>query len=103
MKGKYTTGPWTYRLDVINKSFYIETEYMSHQNTFIGDIGGGLQTQEEIEANAQLVANAPDLLKALEECRADLFYQISSKHGAEKARQYPSIILAERVIKKATE
>ena len=40
-----------------------------------------------------------DLIKAIKELKADLFYQIESKHGAEKARQYPSILLAEDALK----
>lgn len=57
----FTPGPWKYRPDVVDKGFYIETVDMSHQNTFIGDVGGGLQRKPEIKANATLIAYAPEL------------------------------------------
>lgn len=58
-----TKGGWKYRKDVSGKTFYIETVDTGHTKTFIGEIGGGLHTHEEIEANAKLVASAPELLR----------------------------------------
>lgn len=67
----HTKGPWSYRPDVVEKGFYIETVDMSHKNTFIGDVGGGLQSKKEIEGNAKLIATAPELLaSAAENCKA---------------------------------
>lgn len=37
-------------------------------------------------------------LNTIKELRADLFYQIEAKHGAEKASKYPSIVAADEVI-----
>jgi hypothetical protein len=67
-----TKGGWKYRKDVSEKTFYIETVDMEHTKTFIGEIGGGLHTPEEIESNAKLVSSAPDLLEALRVCYASL-------------------------------
>jgi len=60
----HTQGNWKYRPDVVGNSFYIETVDQSHDRTFIGEIGGGLQSKSEIEANAKLVSTAPELLEA---------------------------------------
>ena len=35
----------------------------------------------------------------IKELRADLFYQIEAKHGAEKASKYPSILKADEALK----
>ena len=43
----------------------------------------------------------PDLVDALKDCLSDLFYQIESKVGPEKASQYPSIVKAREAIEKA--
>jgi hypothetical protein len=63
-KEKHTEGNWKYRPDIVGNSFYIETVDQSHDRTFIGEIGGGLQSKIEIEANAKLVSTAPELLEA---------------------------------------
>lgn len=74
--GKYTNGPWRYRSAARSGAkglyYYIETVDKSHSNTFIGDVGGGLQSKEEIKANAALISAAPDLLEALKVCYASL-------------------------------
>lgn len=64
---KHTSGEWKYRPDISGNSFYIETVDQSHNKTFIGEIGGGLQSKTEIEANAKLVSVAPELLEACQE------------------------------------
>lgn len=65
-ESKFTQGEWSYRPTATNNGYYIETVDQSHQNTFIGEVGGGLQSKSEIEANAKLVAAAPELLEACE-------------------------------------
>ena len=61
---KHTPGEWKYRKDVSGNGFYIETVDQSHEKTFIGEIGGGLQSTNEIEANAKLISVSPELLEA---------------------------------------
>lgn len=66
-KTSYTPGPWRYSPQVIpTYGFYIQTVDMSHKDSFIGDVGGGLQQPQVIEANAKLIAAAPELLEAVE-------------------------------------
>jgi len=65
MRKNYTPGPWKFKKWQSSNGFYIETVDMSHQNTFIGDVGGGLQGENEIQANAHLISAAPELLEAL--------------------------------------
>lgn len=65
MEIKHTPGPWVFRPDVTDQGFYIETLDKTHRKTFIADIGGGLQSMEEIKANAKLIAAAPEMLYAL--------------------------------------
>ena len=91
MKTKHTSGPWLYRPTVNDNGFYIETVDKSHQKTFIGDIGGGLQSRSEIKSNAKLIAAAPELLETLIEV-----LRISD-------RNHIAWINAKRAIKKATE
>jgi hypothetical protein len=55
---------WKYRPAMSKNCWYIETVDQSHDNSFIGEIGGGLQSPTEIKANAKLVAAAPELLEA---------------------------------------
>jgi hypothetical protein len=64
METKHTPGPWKFRPSIFSE-FYIETVDQSSDKTFIGEVGGGLQSKQEIIANAKLVAAAPELLEAL--------------------------------------
>ena len=61
----------------------------------------GIVNEKNWEANAKLIAAAPDLLEALESVALDLFYQIESTHGEKTANKYPSITQAKKAIKKA--
>jgi len=65
--GKHTPGPWKYRNNAVDKGYYIQSK-----TAFIGDVGGGLQSKEEIKANAALISAAPELLEALKTCYASL-------------------------------
>jgi len=63
----HTLGPWKFDEQPIKShGFYISTVDEGHVNTFIGEVGGGMQPIEEIKSNAQLVATSPELLEACE-------------------------------------
>lgn len=66
-KFKGTPGPWVESIasSAGYLTLHIQTVDTSHRNTFIGEIGGGLQSEEQIHANARLIATAPELLEAL--------------------------------------
>lgn len=63
MEFKGTKGKWKYRPAVSKGCYYIETIDQSHNETFIGEVGGGLQSQEATKANARLIASSPELLE----------------------------------------
>lgn len=96
MEFKGTKGEWT----VDDKIFYNEyntktlsidfqPESMEHcVDVYIGD------SEDELRANAKLIASAPDLLKALQKARFDLKL-LGAKEGA------PMLNDIDRTIKKA--
>lgn len=57
--------------------------------------------KEDIQATINMIEASRALLAALESSVGDLFYQIESKHGAEAASKYPSIVEARAAIAKA--
>lgn len=67
MELKHTPGEWNNRPFGIKRLFQLEensTTVMNNDDTLIAIVGG--QTDEELEANAKLMAAAPDLLRATE-------------------------------------
>lgn len=65
METKHTKGEWKHlKQPITNNGFYIQ----SSELIFIGEVGGGEGCKiYEIEANAKLIAAAPELLDALME------------------------------------
>lgn len=63
-KTKHTSGPW-----VINK---LEVNDTDGNNRLVAMVNGG-RIKAESEANAQLIAAAPEMLEALEEIHERLF------------------------------
>mgnify|MGYP006924708306 CR=1 FL=1 len=62
---KGTKGKWKFRPAISKGCFYVET-VDSRRDSFIGEVGGGLQSNMAIKANAQLVAAAPEMLEQLQ-------------------------------------
>lgn len=62
MKSKHTPGPWRRTLDWTSRYKTI----FADRNTQIAHlvVNGSVQTNSEIEGNANLIAAAPDLLQA---------------------------------------
>ena len=77
---KHTPGPW--KVEPMGKQLYIETEYKSALTPFVCDMQfPDCQSDEEREtaqANATLIAAAPELLEELKET---LTYHPGVTHG----------------------
>ena len=65
MRTKHTNGQWT--AEKINKNYMILSDRM-----YIGSISSSDVESEQAEANAQLIASAPELLEALLAVQKDL-------------------------------
>lgn len=63
--GKHTPGPWEASLNVCETRWLIYTQEQSLRHR--GYLASTAETNEDSEANAKLMAAAPDLLDALKE------------------------------------
>lgn len=62
-KAKHTAGPWS-----ANEATITYTQFnITAKDSFIGEVGGGLQSDDEIEANARLIAASPEMYETLRE------------------------------------
>jgi hypothetical protein len=96
MEGKYTPGPWaTTTLKISRNKF--QTSVMAGDD-HICKIG-----QENTDANAKLIAAAPDLLEALRDCQQVLFEYIFGDETPEMCCFAEAEGFALDVIRKATE
>jgi len=93
MEFKGTEGKWNYYEQPIT-GFYIQTIGKHPNDSFIADIGGGVQSKKEIEANALLISKAPEMLEMLKE-----LIIANLRH----AGWHEKILKANQLIKEATE
>ncbi len=100
-KQKFTKGEWSYRPTVTKDGYYIETVDQSHQNTFIGEIGGGLQSKTEIKANAKLVAAAPEMHRDLNSLILSITSHPEYIAGCEDDEWHTLVSLAQSTLEKA--
>lgn len=107
MELKYTPGPWLVsKLSGSTPSPYRITTNVAgaHNQLPIAHIfESAFNPEYDTEANAKLIAASPELLEVLDEVVSDLFYQIEAKHGPKVAHDYPCLVKAKAIIKKATE
>jgi len=61
----HTPGPWVAAESVVTPEFW-SIEYVDSKGARIGDIGYLSLNPERLEANARLIASAPELLTALQ-------------------------------------
>jgi len=93
---KHTPGPWKISHDMPSKSYEIYANDLSEH----ADEGDQLHIAEYItEANARLIAAAPDMLEALEAARSDL-WRLQLDHSETPSRTVEAKINA--AIAKAT-
>jgi hypothetical protein len=93
MEFKGTKGKWNYYEQPIT-GFYIQTIGKHPDDSFIADIGGGLQSKKEVEANALLISKAPEMMEMLKQCVETLEF------GGQIGFTYT---VAKQLIKEATE
>lgn len=60
---KHTPGPWSLKYDNVVDNYYIGGDFPSQVATLSTPCGRGT-SREERQANAQLIATAPELLEA---------------------------------------
>lgn len=94
----HTKGPWKFDKIAYSRdlNFHIQTVDMKHKNTFIGEVGGGLQSNHEIEANARLISAAPELLEVVEN-----IVRFSESNGDLESLLPFTVKMAKEVLKKA--
>ena len=96
MKTKHTQGEW-----VLNSDNTITSGETHIARTSLGKSGiPYIQIREEEQANAKLIASAPDLLQTLERFSKAIFPNLT-KEGEALLKIYQD--LAKAAIKKATE
>lgn len=100
---KGTPGPWKFRVNATADGFYIQSEDEDRFDSFIGDVGGGLQLKKEIETNAKLIAAAPELLEALNAITDNIETWLNTGVAADKNISEELYNNAVSAIKKATE
>ena len=67
MSNKHTPAPWHYSPEVSRKSNHlVYGSSEANNNMLIANCGSFGATEDEIKANAHLIASAPELLEALE-------------------------------------
>lgn len=88
-----TPGPWELAHSHERKGHLLTEVYKGREN--LASIHA-YENHDEAEANARLIAAAPELLEALEECQRDINFL--SQSGS---RNRTSLVMAEVAIKKA--
>jgi len=102
---KHTPGPW--KIIRLDNEVYINPDRESGEYALIARING-THRRDSQEANARLIAAAPELLEALKECHTRIFNDnagLDELRDPEVTKVLNSLALeaAERAIRKAEE
>lgn len=104
MEAKHTPGPWNLKNPTAKYAAYNNLWFCiieSEDRRIIQKIYG--RSKEEAEANAKLIAAAPDLLNNLESLILSIMAHPDYASGEEGDEWHDLIEIAEETIKKATE
>lgn len=88
----------TARRDAKSSTYYRYFDSEAEALEFIRQRAESKANQKSVD---QINRCGVELLAALESTISDLFYQIESKHGAEAANKYPSVVEGRAAISKA--
>mgnify|MGYP003999793669 CR=1 FL=1 len=94
---KHTQGKW--ELSIKGVAFYIEADTLNGEE-HIAEVFG--HSVSEVEANARLIASAPELLEALLDTMTIANNFINNHDGHIMSETYETIDNAIEIIKKAT-
>ena len=96
-KIRHTPGPWVARR--LEEEGFCYEDVMDEYGYYIATCHEGVRGERNADANARLIAEAPDLLAALQRIVAVLDKQVASPHLAERASP---LAQAKAAIAKAT-
>jgi hypothetical protein len=97
MNTKYTPGPWNHAASELTPGRF--SIYANGPIAYTGDNGSGI---DNAEANARLMAAAPELLKALEDARAVMLRCLAWVPTEMKSRHIKAMDAGLNAIRKAT-
>ena len=95
-EAKHTPGPWVHVRfgGIVGGPFYKYANGEAQSQVASATVGEGI-SPEEREANARLIAAAPDLLEALRTARQELRFHNLTEDGAQRVNTTISRALAE--------
>lgn len=110
MSAGHTPGPWLVGISGNNAIHCVDARRPEDDELIeICEVWGTYKDTEETDvshANARLIAAAPELLEALEECASDLEAEIEARRGAvlerTMERDLATVARARAIIAKAT-
>lgn len=91
----HTAGPWSVQRDPSH--FDTASTVVDATGDVVAQVGGRTNTWQEMEDNAQLIAAAPAMLKALEEIARCIHPSVGGAQGAIRKHALAAIAAAKSV------